>query len=357
MVRPVLKQYITAGALLLALLLTACAGAPGERPTPTATSTTTPIPPAPRNDNVEALNSAHAALGDFHFGLAPLLLNDKTRIVLEPELGVEVPRLRYPAQPANPNQWPGIDSFVLSYATRNQLLDAAAVSRVALGQFHVSASIDNEAQAVPHTAAWVTFRDGSQAVVDLSPLSTNFAPRHIPETMLVDNIEIEQKFAEHQAGVPLGELQPMLVVRQDGNLYYLLAQLHVSYEQYSFSLQVHQVQPADPMRPMELYSGAAVAVEIDRDEFEKLQELVGNAGEDVFTEHPELLTRRGKNDAVLTEILEDNVHLLWHFITKFEHSPPDPNIPTPTPVPTATPSPTPAPSPTATPRKLPLITS
>lgn len=338
-------------------MLAACGPSPRERPTPTATSTTTPIPPAPRNDNVEALNGAQASLGEFNFGLAPLLMDEDTRIVLEPEPGAEVPMLRYPPQPADPTQWVGVDSFVLSYATRNELLDSTAVSRVTLGQFHVSASVDNAAQAVLHTAAWVTFRDGSQAVVDLSPLSTNFAPRHIPETMLVDNMEIEAKYAEHQTGVRLSELQPMLIARQGGNLYYLLAQIRVSYERYVFSLQAHQVQIADPMRPMELYSGDTVAVEIDRDEFEKLQELVGSAGEDVFTEHPELLSRHGKSDEILTEILDDNVNLLWHLITKFEHSPPDPNIPTPTPVPTSTATPTPAPSPTATPRKLPLITS
>ncbi|GAB4426501.1 MAG: hypothetical protein Kow0031_06290 [Anaerolineae bacterium] len=355
MVRPVLIKLLLA-ALLLALVA-ACAGPPRERPTPTATSTTTPIPPAPRNDNVEALNSAQASLGEFHFGLAPLLLLDDTRVTLETEPGAEVPYLRYPPQPADPTDWPGVDSYVLSYATRAELFDSAAVSRVTLGQFHISASVENAAQAVLHTAAWITFRDGSQAVVDLSPLSTNFAPRHIPETMLVDDLEIETKFSAHREGVSLSELQPMAVMRQEGNLYYLLAQVKVSYERYIFSLQAHQVQPADPMRPMELYSGDTVAVEIDRDQFEKLQELVGEAGEDVFSEHPELLTRRGKNDETLTALLDDNVNLLWHLITKFEHQPPDPDLPTPTPVPTVTPTPTPAPSPTATPRKLPLITS
>ena len=337
--------------------LVACVNQSSDRPTPTPTNTPTPIPPAPRNDNVEALNEAQATIGDFHFGLAPLLLEDDTRIKLEATVGGETPQMLYPQQPADPTQWLGIDSFVLSYATRETLLGSAAVSRVTLGQFGVSASVDNTAQSVSHTAAWITFRDGSQAVVDLSPLSTNFAPRHIPETMMVDNMEIKTRFGQRQEGVSLNKLQPMSVVREAGALHYLLAQVNVSYEQYKFLLQVHRVQTADPMRPMELDSGARVAVEIDRAEFEKLQELVLEAGPDVFSEHPELLTTAGKDDETLAGILDENVYLLWHLITKFEHSLPDPALPTPTPLPTVTPSPTPTPSPTATPRKLPLITS
>lgn len=349
------RARMAAGLLAVLILLLACTAAPEITPTPEPTATR--IPPAPRNENVEALNSARAAIGDFNFGLAPLLLEDATTIELQSGLGGQTAWMKYPTQPADAREWPGVDSFVLSYTVRKTLLNSAQVSRVTLGQIDVSASVDNTAKIVQHTAVWVTFLDGSRAIVDLSPLSTNFAPRHIPNNMLVDNNELESTFSVRRGGVALDELQPMMVIEEAGNLYYLLAQISVDYDRYAFSLHLYPVQPADPMHPMGISPGITTSVEINRTEFADLQQLLRDSGLSAFETHPELLLHRGRPNAALTQIMDDNLQLLWHLVTKFRHQLPDPSQPTPTPIPTATPTPSPTPTPTATPRKLPLLTS
>ena len=336
-------------------LLSACAAAPDKPPTPVPTSTR-PLT-APRNDNVEALNAAQAALKEIDFGFAPLLLEDEARIIIKANAGVETARLSYPQQPADPTKWPTMDSFVSAYAARHVLEEMPHVSRVALGMISVSASIDQQAEHVEHIAAWVTFTDRSRAVIDMTPLSTNFAPRHAPDQMISDVNQIEQTFADRREGVNLDKLQPLRVVKEDGQLYYLLAKVLVSYNRYEFYLQTHPVQPADPMRPMDIRPGASVGVAIDRDEFEALQKLLREGGPEAFADNPDLLIYAGSSAQALTAVQDDHLHLLWHLITKFEHQPPDPKIPTATPTITPTPSPTPTPTPTATPKKLPLVTS
>ena len=52
----------------------ACSPAPS--PTPTPLPTPTQRPSVPQNDNVEALNSAQAALAEVEFGLSPLLMEE-----------------------------------------------------------------------------------------------------------------------------------------------------------------------------------------------------------------------------------------------------------------------------------------
>jgi hypothetical protein len=336
-------------------ILSACAAATAEPPT-LAPTPTRPLT-APRNENVEALNAAQAALEKIDFGFAPLLLTDEARVIIEAGAGVETARLTYPQQPADPTQWPTMDSFVSAYAARHVLEQMAHVSRVALGVIAVSASIDQQAEHVDHIAAWVTFTDRSRAIIDMTPLSTNFAPRHAPDQMITDINQIEQTFTDRRMGVNLDKLQPMRVVEEDGQLYYLLAKVLISYNRYEFYLRTHPVQPADPMRPMDIRPGASVGVAIDRDEFEALQKLLRAAGPEAFADNPDLLTHAGSSAQELTAVQNDHLHLLWHLITKFEHRPPDPKIPTATPTITPTPSPTPTPTPTATPKKLPLVTS
>ncbi|RMF00919.1 MAG: hypothetical protein D6768_11770, partial [Chloroflexi bacterium] len=336
------RAQATAGLLAVLALLLACTASPELVPTPEPTATR--VPPAPRNENVEALNSAREAIGKFNFGLAPLLLQDETTIELRDSLGSQTAWMNYPVQSADPREWPGVDSFVLSYAVRKNLLNSVQVSRVTLGQIDVPASVENRAQIVQHTAVWVTFLDGSRAIVDLSPLSTNFAPRHIPNNMLVDNNELENTFAVRRGGVALDQLQPMAVVTEAGNLYYLLAQIAVNYDRYVFSLHLYPVQPADPMRPLEISPGVTASVEIARTDFLDLQQLLRDSGPAAFENHPELLLRRGRANKTLTQIMDDNLHLLWHLVTKFQHQLPDPSLPTPTPIPTATPTPSPTPT-------------
>jgi hypothetical protein len=343
--------------ILATMLFVACQSEPEPEPTPPPTPTRQII--VPRNDNVEALNAAQAALDKINFGFAPLLRLDEARVTLTAEQPFEdeSARLEYPEQPADPAQWTTMDSFVSAYAVRRLMLNLPQVSRIALGRFGVAGSIGDMAEDIEHVAAWITFSDGSRAVVDLTPLSTNFAARHAPDRMMVDNNQIESQFIDRRRGVNLDEWQPMLIVEQTGELYYVVARVLVSYHRYKFTLRIHPVEPANPMEPMSFRPGASAEVEIDRTEFEALQRLLTDAGPTAFEQHPELLQRAGVTRQPLVSILDDQLELLWHLIVKFEHEPPNPTRATPTPVPTATPIPTPTPTPTATPKKLPLITS
>jgi hypothetical protein len=325
---------------------------------PTPTPTPTQPPPAPRNDNVEALNAAQSALDKVEFGFAPLLVEAEAQVqLLGNANGYEIARLVYPQQPEDPRDWPTVDSFISAYAVRRAMLNLPQVSRIALGSFGVSGSVADTAERIDHIAVWVTFTDGSRAVIDLTPLSTNFAARHTPDQMIVDDNEIEGQFQSLRQGVELDQWQPMTVVKEEGELYYLLARVQIFYDRYLFALRIHPVQPADPMEPMSLRPGAVAELEINRTEFEALQKLVTDAGPTAFAQHPELLSRRGSTQQPLQDILDARLELLWHLVSKFEHTLPDPAMATPTPEPTWTPMPTPTPTPTPTPRKLPLVTS
>ncbi len=347
------KNQILAAILVVAFILSACGSEPEATRTPIPTST----PNAPRNENVDALNAAQAALDDQDFGFAPLLLEDDTKIVLESEAGTEIARLSYLQQPADPSAWSTVDSFVSAYAVREFMMDLSQVGRVALGHLSLSASIGNSSDDVEHIAAWVTFLDGSRAIIDLTPLATNFASRHIPDRMMLAPTEIDNLFADRRTGVNLDRLQPMTVVEQDGELYYLLAKALVSFDRYFFSLHIYPVEPANPMVPLNIRPGATANVEINRAEFEELQALLLDAGPTAFNGQPQLLIRRGSADEALNAVLDEQLYLLWHLVAKFEHEPPDPTIPTSTPTVTPTPIPTATPSPTPTPKKLPLLTS
>lgn len=342
-------------ALLIAVLLAACSAEPDATPTPTATPTQAAGPP--RNENVEALNSAQAELDDQDFGFAPLLRHDEAKVVLQAFNGAETARLTYPAQPTNPAAWSTVDSFVSAYAVQQFMNNLPQVGRVALGHLNAPASIDALAENVDHYAAWVTFLDGSRAVIDLTPLAANFASRHLPDRMILETTEIEAVFEDRRTGVNLDTLQPLLIVDGETQPYFLLAKIGVSFERYKFSLHIYPLQPADPITPLSIRPGASAEVEINRDELETLQDLLNNAGPTAFNEQPQLLMRQGSTDEVMIEILDEHLDLMWHLITKFEHQPPDPTIPTPTPTITPTPIPTPTPTVTPTPKKLPLVTS
>ena len=333
----------------------ACSPAPS--PTPTPLPTPTQRPSVPQNDNVEALNSAQAALAEVEFGFAPLLMEESAKITLESGTAGEKTRLVYPEQSADPTEWSTVDSFVSAYATRHILRTMPNVSRVALGSFGVSASVGSEAENIEHFAAWITFSDRSRAVVDLTPLSTNFAARHTPDSMMTEDIVIDGIFTDRRTGVDLNTWQPMSVVEQDNQLYYLLAKVTVSFDEYVFSLRMHPVKPADPMEPMQIRPGIIATIPIARDEFADFQERVADEDPSYFGDQPDAITFEGSPTQLLTTVFTRNADLLWHLITKFEHQAPDPDLPTPTPMPTATPTLTPTPTSTPTPRSLPLETS
>lgn len=339
------------------VVTTVLACSPAPNPTPTAMPTPTERPAIPRNDNVEALNSAQAAMSEIDFGFAPLLVEDGAKVILKNEMTGELARLTYPEQPADPTKWKTVDSFVSAYGTRFVLKTMPHVSRIALGSFGVPASVGSEAETIEHFATWITFSDRSRAVVDLTPLSTNFAARHTPDSMITEDIQIESMFADRRTGVNLNQWQPMAVVEQDNQLYYVLARVTVTFDDYTFALRIHPVKPADPMEPMQIRPGIIASVKVSRAEFAEFQAKLAQSAPSYFRDQPETLTIEGSPNQALTTVLDQNAELIWHLITKFEHQEPNPNMPTPTPSPSPTPSPTPTPTLTPTPRSLPLETS
>ncbi len=344
-------QFLSA-ILLIATILAACASK--TPPTPTPTPTVKPPLTSPNNRNVETLNAVQAALRELEYGFAPLVMEEETELVVESGPDGDLIRLAYPQQPANPSGWISLDSFAFSYAVRSQLSPSPQVRQIALGEFDIAAPVDQLEDRISHYAVWVRFTDGSEAVVDLTPLATNFAPRHMASSFITDAPTIEEQFSVQRQGVPLNILQPMTVVEQDGNIYYLVAKTLVTPEHYLFSLRIHLTQTATPIRPLQLTRGAMANVEISRAEFEAVRQLMMAAGPEVFRDQPELLTRSGSNDPALSEVLNQHLPLLWHMVTKLIHREPPVDLPTSTPTPTPIPTPTPTPTPTLTPV---LITS
>ncbi|NJN93707.1 MAG: hypothetical protein HC875_06255 [Anaerolineales bacterium] len=190
---------------------------------------------------------------------------------------------------------------------------------------------------VDHVAVWARFADGSQAIVDFSPLASSFGSLHSATELLTDESQIESQFAQWRQGVPLDLLQPMKVVTKQNNTYYLLAQVLVTSDRYHFSLRLHLTQTATPIRPLRLTRGAGVEVEIKRTDYEALRKLLLADGPTAFNQQPELLTRSGDPDAGMQAVLNEQLPLLWHLVTKLDHHLPPPDA---TPVPTVTPTPT-----------------
>jgi hypothetical protein len=79
-------------------------------------------------------------------------------------------------------------------------------------------------------------------------------------------------------------------------------------------------------------------VEIKRTSYEALRNLLLADGPTAFNQKPELLSRSGDQEPTMQAVLDENLSLLWHLVTKLEHQLPPPES---TPVPTATPTPTP----------------
>jgi hypothetical protein len=332
-----IPKIFSAIILGIVVLVSACAPQPEElTPTPSPTPTRPLV--IPNNDNVDALNTAKASLGKFEFGFAPLLQEDATKIVIEPGPEGEIARLAYPLQPANPAEWPVVDSFVLAYAVQQTLLQSPNVRGIVLGRFGVAAPLSDLQDRVDHVAVWVRFADGSQAIVDFSPLASSFGALHSAAELLTDQDQISRQFAQWREGVPLNLLQPMDVIEKDGNVYYMLAEVLITPDRYNFSLRVHLTQTATPIRPLRLTRGTMATVEIKRTSYEALRNLLLADGPTAFNQKPELLSRSGDQEPTMQAVLDENLSLLWHLVTKLEHQLPPPEN---TPVPTATPTPTP----------------
>lgn len=361
--------YIPLLSLLLIALVSACLPIQQSAEatvTPTATATATRVPAAPNNRFVEALNQAQARLNDYEYGFAPLLMHDDTTIPFEfdPAFG-EVARLAYPVQPANILDWETLDSFLFGHAAQVALLESPHVAQASLGSFRVAVPLDDFQNQVSHTAVWVRFSDGSQAIVDLTPLATNFGSTHSATELMSDPTQIEALFEERRRGVRLNQLQPLLVLKDGGSVYYLLTEIHAQPGGIiEIDLHAYSTQTATPIRPFRLTRGAVAQVTVNRAELELLQEELRAAGEDAFSERQNLIRILGDADVGLIQALEHHYYLLWHLVTKLDPSPAQgsggrsgatPQV-TFTPPPTPTITPTPLPSATPTRPSLPLQT-
>lgn len=339
--------------IVLFLLLMGCAPEPPPLSTPTPTATSRP-PQIADNENVEALNAAQAALAEIEFGFAPLLLEEQSRLHLEASPSGPQVRLIYSPQPADPTRWKTVDSFVLAYAIRQQLLQSPQVKQLFLGRINVAAPLARLEDRLDHVAVWVRFLDGSQAIVDFSPLATHFAAQHRAVELINEADQLENLFNERRRGVSLNNLQPMTIVKQDNNVYYLLASVIVHPERYEFSLRVHQVQTATPIRPLLLTRGVMAQLDIPQADLADTQQLLGEAGPTAFNDQPALYQRIGHDDPTLNTILDDHLYLLWHMATKLELPTDEADLPHP---PTYTPTATPTATPTPTPPAAPLLVS
>jgi len=340
--------------LVLWILVTLTACAPTPTPTPTVPPTSANRLMPQDNQNSRTLDAAQAELDHIEFGFAPLLELDNTRLVVETGPDGEFVRLAYPPQPTTPTDWISADSFVLAYSVRDFLLDLPHVRRISLGSFEVAAPIEAFTDRINHYAAWVRFADGSEAVVDLSPLATNFAAYHRVYEFITTDASIETEFVARRSGVPLNVLQPMAVVTRNGNVYYLAAKVLTFPDRYEFSLRVHLTQTATPTRPLQLTRGTMTTLEINRVDFETVQKIIIDAGPSIFNQRPELLGRVGDEDPALAQVLDEHLLLLWHMVTKLET---DQGRSSGTPAPTITPLPTLTPTPTPTSTPIPLLTS
>lgn len=285
-------------------------------PTPTATQQPVMIG---HNRNADALVSAKLEVGKQDYGFAPLLLLDETRLIITNTVtGEDVVMLRYPPQPVDPTAWLSVDSFVLAYGVQQKLMGAEAVVNASIGQFEVAASVGDKNEQIDHFAVWVDFTDDSGTVVDLTPLAPDFGAYHQASSIL-SLTDTERKFTDWRTGVPLNSLQPLLVINFSDKVYYLLGKVLVSSDKYEFSLQAHLAQPASHTEPLSLTRGSRIDLNIDRADFAELQSLIQAEGETAFEQHPEMWQRYGDDGFDFTEVLEQNLNLLWHLVTKMEN--------------------------------------
>jgi len=306
--------------VLISWLLLACNGIelgtpPPPEPTPTATPKNVTIA---ENRNAGALMAAHSAARELTYGLAPLLLLDETRLVITQTVdGVEAIYLNYPTQPENPAEWLGTDSFVLSKVAEQALSQSDAVLTTNIIQFGVAAPLETQGSSVQHLALSVDFADGTGTIVDLSPLATDFGALHTSYRFLLPP-EAQQTYSQRRSGVLLNTLQPMDVVEAYNEQYYLLAQIDILPQTYNFYLQAHNIQLATHTEALHLNRGSQIELSINRQDFEALQSLFKNEGETVFVDQPELWQQYGEDEFNLTAVLEENLRLMWHMVTKLE---------------------------------------
>ena len=152
------------------------------------------MPTALSQAHAHAMAALHGATEGIHYGPAPLLLDNASRVVVDEGVAY----LTYPAQSANPLDWPAADCFVLAYAARQYLLTEfpGLVGDVSLGAVHIPSQVGEHRLGTSHVAAWVAFAGGQSAAVDLTPLAADFLnPRHTAVRLVNGNIASQVEVA------------------------------------------------------------------------------------------------------------------------------------------------------------------
>jgi hypothetical protein len=306
--------------LCAAILLMSC-GSIRLQP-PRAALNPTPTPTRPpimigRNQNAEALTAAKSAVGQWRYGFAPLLLLDESRLVLTPTQS-NVIMLKYPTQPHDPNGWLSVDSFVLAYSMQQQLLTNESVIQASVGQFPLAAPIEGREGQVSHFALWVSFKDGSGTTVDLTTLAPEFGAAHPANHLILPLQTAQQQFATWQHGILLNELQPLSIVKLASGSYYLLGQATATADKVTVAIQAHPIQLGSHIAPLRLLFGSRIEMTLNRQDLKQIQALLQKAGPNALAEQRELWQRRGDNSLDLTQVLEQNLPLLWHMATKLQ---------------------------------------
>ncbi len=286
-------------------------------PTPTPTSQPVVIG---RNTNADALTETKAAIGNFSYGFAPLLLLTETRLTItETATSGEAIQLSYPPQPADLQAWVSVDSFGLAYAVQAELNTKEAVANAQVGQVRLTAPLADQRERILHYAVWVDFADGSGTTVDLSPLAPDFGAYYASLNTRLTTVETTDQFAKWRRGVLLTEWQPLTVGRVGQQLYYLSAQATVSAERYTFAIQVHPYQAGSHVEQVSLGLGSRATLSINRADFAPLQALLRDEGETIFNDQPDLWEQTGADEFDLNGMLNGNLNLLWHMVVKLEN--------------------------------------
>ena len=273
---------------------------------------------ASARENMDSLAALQTGSADLHFGLAPLLRQPESRLVIRSNRDTHLATLIYPQQPDDPQAWSGVDSFVAAYQVRRQLLATPAVRQIAFGTLNVTASTADFTDLIDHTAVWVTFTDNTEAVIDLTPLATTFAPRHLPKSRYTSPTLIERRFQARRESLSLNHLQPLAVIEREGELFYLLTKVLIYPDRYEFVLQGHRVQPAAVGKQLRLLDGQRLRASLSRTDFEAIQRELVMAGLSVLDSAPDWLIHQGHADPILNGILRENLDLLWQLLVKLE---------------------------------------
>jgi len=100
----------------------------------------------------------------------------------------------------------------------------------------------------------------------------------------------------------------------------LLGQATTTTDKVTVAIQAHPIQLGSHTESLRLLFGSRSEMTLNRHDLKQIQALLQKAGPNALTEQRELWQRRGDNSLDLTQVLEQNLGLLWHMATKLQLS-------------------------------------